>query len=48
MIIAGFPCIGKTTMAKKYNNVLDLSSTKLHYLIADDSLDVALKGTKVI
>lgn len=46
MIIAGFPCIGKTTMAKKYNNVLDLSSTKFHYLIADDSLDEDLKGNE--
>lgn len=46
MIIAGFPCIGKTTMAKKYNNVLDLFSTKFHYLIADDSLDEDLKGNE--
>lgn len=36
MIIAGFPCIGKTTMAKRFDNVFYLSSTKFHYLIEDD------------
>lgn len=44
MIIAGFPCIGKTTMAKKYANVLDLSSTKFHYLIEDVLINETLKG----
>ena len=44
MIIAGFPCIGKSTMAKKYDNVLDLSSTKFHYLIDEESLTESLKG----
>jgi len=32
MIIVGFPCIGKTTVAKKYNNIIDLESTQYHYL----------------
>lgn len=46
MIIAGFPCIGKTTMAKRFNNVLDLSSTKFHYLIEDNLIGEKLKGNE--
>ena len=46
MVIAGFPCIGKTTMAEKYDNVLDLSSTKFHYLIPDNIKNEALKGNE--
>ncbi len=44
MIIAGFPCIGKTTMSKNYKDVFDLSSTKFHYLINCNSIDEKLKG----
>lgn len=46
MIIAGFPCIGKTTMAKRFDNVLDLSSTKFHYLIEDSLICEKLKGNE--
>ena len=46
MIIAGFPCIGKTTMAKRFDNVFDLSSTKFHYLIEDDLICEKLKGNE--
>ena len=46
MIIAGFPCIGKTTMAKTFKNVLDLSSTKFHYLIESNSINEQLKGNE--
>ncbi len=33
IIIAGFGGVGKTTLAKKYKNVLDLESTPYKYLI---------------
>lgn len=32
-LIAGFGGIGKTTLAKKYNNVLDLESSNFKYII---------------
>ena len=45
-VIAGFGGIGKTTLAKKYINVLDLESTPYKYLIEDyDQYDAeAVKG----
>ena len=46
MIIAGFPCIGKTTMAKNFDNVMDLSSTKFHYIIKDEEISEQLKGNE--
>ncbi len=46
MIIAGFPCIGKTTMAKNFDNVMDLSSTKFHYIIDDESINEQTKGNE--
>ena len=46
MIIVGFPCIGKTTMAKNSDSVLDLSSTRFHYLIEEDLIDEQLKGNE--
>ena len=44
MIVAGFPCVGKTTMGKKYNNVIDLSSTKFHYIVEKNEINEKLKG----
>lgn len=44
MIIAGFPCIGKTTMSETYKDVLDLSSTRFHYLIDKDLINEEVKG----
>ena len=44
MIIAGFPCIGKTTMAAKHNKVLDLSSTPFHYIVDLEQINEGLKG----
>ena len=46
MIIAGLPCIGKTTMGERYANVMDLSSTKFHYLVDDQLIDENLKGNE--
>lgn len=49
MIIAGFPCIGKTTIAKKYSNVVDLSSTPFHYVVSESEITEKLKGnTKML
>lgn len=46
MIIAGFPCVGKTTMGNKYENVIDLSSTKYHYIVEQDKINEQLKGNE--
>ena len=46
MIIAGFPCTGKTTMGKKYANVIDLSSTRFHYIVEPDKINEQLKGNE--
>lgn len=35
-LIAGFGGIGKTTLAKKYNNVLDLESSNFKYIIDEE------------
>ena len=35
VLIAGFGAIGKTTVAKKYNNILDLESSNFKYIIDD-------------
>lgn len=50
IIIAGFGGIGKTTLAKKYKNVLDLESTPYKYIIADyQKFDPeAVKGKGII
>ena len=48
-IIAGFGSVGKTTLAKKYKNVLDLESTPYKYLIENyGSYDAeAVKGQDI-
>ena len=46
MIIAGFPCIGKTTLANKSKDVLDLASTKFHYILEDSLISEKLKGNE--
>ena len=33
ILIAGFGAIGKTTVAKKYKNLLDLESSNFKYII---------------
>ncbi len=35
-LIAGFGAIGKTTLSKKYNNILDLESSSFKYIIDDE------------
>ena len=36
ILIAGFGAIGKTTVSKKYNNVMDLESSSFKYIIDDE------------
>ena len=35
-LIAGFGAIGKTTLSKKYNNVIDLESSSFKYIIDEE------------
>lgn len=49
MIISGFPGIGKTTLAKKYVNVIDMESSDYNYILTDEERKVPreeLKGVK--
>ena len=36
ILIAGFGAIGKTTVSKKYDNVIDLESSSFKYIIDDE------------
>ncbi len=36
ILIAGFGAIGKTTVSKKYDNVIDLESNSFKYIIDDE------------
>lgn len=50
LLIAGFGAIGKTTLAKKYKNILDLESSYYKYIIDEElkKLDVEQrKGLKL-
>jgi adenylate kinase family enzyme len=47
--VYGFPAVGKTTMAKKYNNVFDLEKGHYAYLLTDEQKklnDEEKKGIK--
>lgn len=44
-IICGTPCVGKTTMGKKYNNVIDLTSSPYKYIDYNPKLAEQNKGT---
>ncbi len=49
MIISGFPGIGKTTLANKYSNVIDMESSDYSYILTDKERKMSreeLKGTK--
>ena len=49
MIISGFPGIGKTTLAKKYVNVIDMESSDYSHILTDEERKIPreeLKGAK--
>ena len=43
-VICGTPCLGKSTMAKKYSNVIDLASSPYKYLDYNPTLAEIKKG----
>lgn len=45
-LIAGFGAIGKTTLSKKYNNVLDLESSSFKYIIDDELKRLGIEERK--
>ncbi len=49
MIISGFPGIGKTTLAKKYVNVIDMESSDYTYILTEEERKIPreeLKGVR--
>ena len=46
LIIAGFGAIGKTTLAEKYKNVIDLESSLFKYLIDDELKKLSVEERK--
>lgn len=46
LIIAGFGAIGKTTLAQKYKNVVDLESSSFKYIIDDELKKLSIEERK--
>lgn len=46
IVIAGFGGIGKTTLSKKYNNILDLESSSFKYIIDDELKKLSVEERK--
>ena len=38
LIISGFGGVGKTTLAKKYKNVIDLESSNYQYIVTEEDV----------
>ena len=47
MLIGGFKAVGKSTLAKKYSNVIDLESSNFEYLIDENLKKCRLSKEKV-
>ncbi len=46
IVVAGFGAVGKTTLSKKYNNILDLESSSFKYIIDDESKKLSVEERK--
>ena len=46
LVIAGFGAIGKTTLAQKHKNVVDLESSSFKYIIDDELKKLSIEQRK--
>jgi tRNA uridine 5-carbamoylmethylation protein Kti12 len=46
ILIAGFGAIGKTTLSKKYKNIIDLESSSFKYIIDDELKRIPIEERK--
>ena len=46
ILIGGFKAIGKSTLAKKYSDVIDLESSNFEYLISDELRKIPVEQRK--
>ena len=46
LLIGGFKAIGKSTLSKKYDNVIDLESTEYEYIIDDNLSKISVEQRK--
>ena len=46
VLIGGFKAIGKTTLAKKYNNVIDVESSNFEYFIDEELKKIPIEQRK--
>ncbi len=46
ILIGGFKAIGKSTLAKKYSNVIDLESSDFEYIIDEEINKIPLEKRK--
>ncbi len=46
ILIGGFKAIGKSTLAKKYNNVIDLESSNFEYIIDEEIKKIPVEQRK--
>lgn len=46
ILIAGFGAIGKTTLSKKYRNIIDLESSSFKYVIDDELKKIPIEERK--
>lgn len=46
ILIGGYKAIGKTTLARKYDNVIDVESSSFEYIIDDSMKDIPVEQRK--
>ena len=46
ILIAGFGAIGKTSLSKKYSNIIDLESSSFKYIIDDELKEISVEERK--